>query len=67
MKKFTCNCLNSQFKSPDQVYVDYDDKVNTEISCLYAPNEKVNFRKIKLNINYCPECGAKLQELKQKH
>lgn len=66
MKKFTCQCLDSQFKKSEEVYVDYDEQVDAEISCIYRPNDKVNFRKIKLKANYCPQCGAKLQEFKTK-
>lgn len=66
MKKFTCKCIDSQFKSPDQVYVGYDDQHNTEISCIYRPKGKVSFRRIKLEVNYCPECGAKLEEMETK-
>lgn len=66
MKKFTCKCIESQFKVPDQVYVDYTDQSDAEISCIYRPKEKVSLRRVKLKINYCPECGAKLEELEIK-
>lgn len=62
MKKFTCHCLEEQFKSPDKVYVGFDNQL-TEIPCIYKPNDKATFRRIKLETNYCPLCGAKLEEV----
>jgi hypothetical protein len=63
MKKFTCQCIEEQFKCPDQVYVDYHDQYIAEIPCIYRPKEKVTLRKIKLETNYCPMCGEKLEEV----
>lgn len=63
MKKFSCQCLETQFKSSDQVYVDYDDQCLAEIPCIYRPKESVTLRRIKLKTNYCPLCGAKLEDI----
>lgn len=63
MKKFTCNCIENQFKNPDQVYVGFDEKSIAAILCAYRPNNKVTLRSIKLAVNYCPLCGTGLKEL----
>lgn len=63
MKKFTCNCIDAQFKIPDQIFVDLDGPYLAEIPCVYRPNGKVTLRKIKLKTNYCPTCGAKMEEI----
>ncbi|WP_027400123.1 hypothetical protein [Anaerovorax odorimutans] len=63
MKKFTCNCIKDQFKASDKVFVEYNDEYIAEIPCIYVPNEKVNLRKVRLKTNYCPMCGAKLEEI----
>ncbi|MBR0597196.1 hypothetical protein [Sinanaerobacter chloroacetimidivorans] len=63
MKQFTCSCLESQFKSPNEVYVGFDAKSISSILCAYRPNKKVTLRNIKLEVNYCPLCGAQLKEI----
>lgn len=63
MKKFTCDCIDGQFKKPDQVYVGFDEKSMASILCAYRPNTKVTLRSIKLEANYCPYCGKKLKDL----
>lgn len=67
MKKFTCHCIEEQFKSPDQVYVGFDNQYIAEIPCIYRPKGKATLRRIKIEINYCPMCGAKLEEVKTKN
>ncbi|MBN7774329.1 hypothetical protein [Clostridium aminobutyricum] len=66
MKTFTCHCLDGQFKSVDKVYVSYSDQYPAEIPCIYRPNGKSTLRRIRLETNYCPMCGAKLEELAPK-
>lgn len=66
MKKFTCHCIDNQFKSADKVYVNYHEEHIAQIPCVYRPNGKVTLRKIKLETNFCPMCGAKLIELEPK-
>lgn len=63
MKRFTCHCIEEQFKNSDKVYVGFDDQSTAEILCIYRPNEKATLRRIKLQTNYCPMCGAKLEEV----
>jgi hypothetical protein len=64
MKQFECNCINEQFTRPDQVFVGFDEEKSvSSILCAYRPKEKVTLRSIKLNVNYCPQCGAKLKQL----
>jgi len=63
MKKFNCDCLVDQFKSPDQVFVGFDEKSIASILCAYRPNQKVTLRNIKLDVNYCPLCGAELRDV----
>lgn len=63
LKQFTCHCLDSQFKSPDQVFVGFDQKSISSILCAYRPKQKVTLRNIKMEVNYCPYCGAELKEL----
>lgn len=62
MKKFTCDCLKEQFKNSDEVYVDFTEQSQAEILCIYRPKEKVTLRRIRLEPNFCPRCGAKLKE-----
>lgn len=62
MKQFTCQCLDNQFKRPDQVFVGFDPKSISSILCAYRPKEKVTLRNIKMEVNFCPYCGARLKE-----
>lgn len=63
MKQFTCDCMNGQFKKPEEVYVGLGEQFVAEILCAYRPNEKVTLRRIKLEVNYCPFCGSKLVDI----
>lgn len=63
MKKFSCNCIQDQFTRPDQVFVGFDEKSISSILCAYRPKEKVTLRSAKLDVNYCPKCGAPLEEI----
>lgn len=62
MKQFTCNCIKEQFKKPEEVYVGFSEQSVAEILCAYRPNKKVTLRRIRLEVHYCPFCGAKLTE-----
>lgn len=62
MKRFKCNCIEEQFTRPDQVFVGFDEKSVSSILCAYRPKQKVTLRSVKLEVNYCPNCGAKLEE-----
>ncbi len=62
MKKFSCSCIDEQFTRPDQVFVGFDEKSVSSILCAYRPKQKVSLRSIKLEVNYCPKCGAKLED-----
>ncbi|QAT43929.1 hypothetical protein [Aminipila luticellarii] len=66
MKRFTCGCLEKQFKSTDQVYVGFEGLPVTEIPCIYRPKGKATLRRIRLETNYCPMCGAKLEDVNVK-
>lgn len=63
MKKFSCGCIGEQFTRPDQVFVGFDEKSVSNILCAYRPKQKVTLRSIKLEVNYCPNCGAKLEDI----
>lgn len=63
MKQFDCDCINNQFKHPEEVYVGFDEKSAAAILCAYRPNKKVTLRSIKLEVNYCPYCGKDLREI----
>lgn len=63
MKKFNCSCIEEQFTRPDQVFVGFDEKSVSSILCAYRPKQKVTLRSIKLDVNYCPNCGAKLEDV----
>lgn len=63
MKKFNCKCINDQIKNPDKVYIGFCDKSIASILCAYRPNEKVTLRNIKLEVNFCPYCGQKLNDI----
>jgi hypothetical protein len=63
MKKFCCNCIADQFTRPDQVFVGFDEKSISSILCAYRPKQKVTLRSAKLEVNYCPKCGAPLEEI----
>lgn len=64
MKKFSCGCIDDQFKRPDQVFVGFDEEKSvSSILCAYRPNKKVSLRSIKLDVNYCPKCGAKMEDV----
>ncbi|MFV0517832.1 MAG: hypothetical protein ACK5MV_10605 [Aminipila sp.] len=65
MKKFTCKCIEEQFKCADEVYVGFEEQPLGEIPCIYRPKGKVTLRRIKLETNFCPMCGAKLEEIKR--
>lgn len=60
MKQFSCSCINDQFKNPDQVFIGFSDQSVSSILCAYKPKDKVTLRSVKLEVNYCPYCGAKL-------
>lgn len=63
MKKFTCSCIDEQFKKPDKVYVDFNDEYLVAVPCVYRPNDKVTLRQAKLEIEFCPKCGRKLENI----
>lgn len=64
MKQFNCNCIDEQFTRPDQVFVGFDEEKSiSSILCAYRPKQKVTLRSIKLDVNYCPKCGAKLKDI----
>jgi len=63
VKKFSCSCIDEQFARPDQVFVGFDEKSGSSILCAYRPKGKVTLRSIKLDVNYCPRCGAKLEDV----
>lgn len=63
MKKFNCGCIGEQFSHPEQVFVGFDEKSVSSILCAYWPKQKVTLRSIKLDVNYCPNCGAKLEDI----
>lgn len=63
MKKFSCKCIEEQFSRPDQVFVGFDEKSISSILCAYRPKEKVTLRSVKLEVNYCPKCGAPLEDV----
>ena len=64
MKQFNCNCIDGQFTRPDQVFVGFDEEKSiSSILCAYRPKQKVTLRSIKLDVNYCPKCGAKLKDI----
>ncbi|HVI42307.1 MAG TPA: hypothetical protein VM577_16765 [Anaerovoracaceae bacterium] len=64
MKKFNCNCIVEQFTRPDQVFVGFDEERSiSSILCAYRPKQKVTLRNVKLEVNYCPKCGAKLEDI----
>lgn len=63
MKKFSCDCIVEQFAKPDQVFVGLDEKSVSSILCAYRPKEKVTLRSVKLEMNYCPKCGTRLEEI----
>jgi len=63
MKKFNCNCIEDQFARPDQVFIGFDEKSCSSILCAYRPKEKVTLRSVKLDVNYCPKCGAPLKDI----
>ena len=63
MKQFNCSCIDEQFKNPDQVFVGFSEQSVSSILCAYRPSKKVTLRSIKLDVNYCPYCGAKLRDI----
>ena len=64
MKRFTCTCIDQQFKMPRQVYVSaFEHQPEASMPCIYKPNEKATIRQVKLDANFCPQCGAKLEEI----
>lgn len=67
MKQFTCSCIAEQFKRTDQVFVGLEGYSQAEIPCVYRPNGQVTLRRVKLEANFCPLCGAKLAELESKN
>ncbi len=63
MKRFNCNCIEDQFARPDQVFIGFDEKSISSILCAYRPKQKVALRSVKLEVNFCPRCGAKLEDI----
>ena len=63
MKQFSCGCIGDQFKAPDKVYLGFDQQPGALLPCLYKPSEKVALRQVKLDANFCPQCGARMKEL----
>ena len=45
MKKFSCSCIEEQFKRPDQVFVGFDEKSVSSILCAYRPQGEGNAEK----------------------